>query len=224
MSSKELILASASDRRYQLLNQIGCAPDLVIPADVNEARLIGESPRELVTRLAFLKGEKIFRDHKEAVIVAADTTVALGRRVVGKPRDAAEAEGFLTMLSGRNHRGYTSIYIRYGRSNRQRCIQTRVKFKKLTTLEISNYLDSAEWEGKAGGYAIQKKEIHLVENLEGCYTSSIGLPLCYLTETLTKIGVQLPDIRHKYYMSLFNECTDCFFLNPTSDYKRGGLT
>ena len=85
-----------------MLNQIGCAPDLVIPADVNEARLIGESPRELVTRLAFLKGEKIFRDHKKAVIVAADTTVALGRRVVGKPRDAAEAEAFLTMLSGRN--------------------------------------------------------------------------------------------------------------------------
>ena len=94
-----------------MLNQMGCAPDLVIPADVNEARLIGESPRELVTRLAFLKGEKIFRDHKEAVIVAADTTVALGRRVVGKPRDAAEAEAFLTMLSGRNHRVYTSIYI-----------------------------------------------------------------------------------------------------------------
>ena len=137
-----------------MLNQIGCAPDLVIPADVNEARLIGESPRELVTRLAFLKGEKIFRDHKEAVIVAADTTVALGRRVVGKPRDAAEAEAFLTMLSGRNHRVYTSIYIRYGGSNRQRCIQTRVKFKKLTTLEISNYLDSGEWEGKAGGYAL----------------------------------------------------------------------
>ena len=193
MSSKELILASASDRRYQLLNQIGCAPDLVIPADVNEARLIGESPRELVTRLAFLKGEKIFRDHKEAVIVAADTTVALGRRVVGKPRDAAEAEAFLTMLSGRNHRVYTSIYIRYGRSNRQRCIQTRVKFKKLTTLEISNYLDSGEWEGKAGGYAIQGKASAFIISIVGSYTNVVGLPLYETYAMLSGVGYLMSD-------------------------------
>ena len=193
MSSKELILASASDRRYQLLNQIGCAPDLVIPADVNEARLIGESPRELVTRLALLKGEKIFRDHKEAVIVAADTTVALGRRVVGKPRDAAEAEAFLTMLSGRNHRVYTSIYIRYGRSNRQRCIQTRVKFKKLTTLEISNYLDSGEWEGKAGGYAIQGKASAFIISIVGSYTNVVGLPLYETYTMLSGVGYPTSD-------------------------------
>ena len=193
MSPKELILASASDRRYQLLNQIGCAPDLVIPADVNEARLIGESPRELVTRLAFLKGEKIFRDHKEAVIVAADTTVALGRRVVGKPRDAAEAEAFLTMLSGRNHRVYTSIYIRYGRSNRQRCIQTRVKFKKLTTLEISNYLDSGEWEGKAGGYAIQGKASAFIISIVGSYTNVVGLPLYETYAMLSGVGYLMSD-------------------------------
>ena len=193
MSSKELILASASDRRYQLLNQIGCAPDLVIPADVNEARLIGESPRELVTRLAFLKGEKIFRDHKKAVIVAADTTVALGRRVVGKPRDAAEAEAFLTMLSGRNHRVYTSIYIRYGRSNRQRCIQTRVKFKKLTTLEISNYLDSGEWEGKAGGYAIQGKASAFIISIVGSYTNVVGLPLYETYTMLSGVGYPTSD-------------------------------
>ena len=193
MSSKELILASASDRRYQLLNQIGCAPDLVIPADVNEARLIGESPRELVTRLAFLKGEKIFRHHKEAVIVAADTTVALGRRVVGKPRDAAEAEAFLTMLSGRNHRVYTSIYIRYGRSNRQRCIQTRVKFKKLTTLEISNYLDSGEWEGKAGGYAIQGKASAFIISIVGSYTNVVGLPLYETYTMLSGVGYPMSD-------------------------------
>ena len=193
MSSRELILASASDRRYQLLNQIGCAPDLVIPADVNEARLIGESPRELVTRLAFLKGEKIFRDHKEAVILAADTTVALGRRVVGKPRDAAEAEAFLTMLSGRNHRVYTSIYIRYGRSNRQRCIQTRVKFKKLTTLEISNYLDSGEWEGKAGGYAIQGKASAFIISIVGSYTNVVGLPLYETYTMLSGVGYPTSD-------------------------------
>ena len=193
MSSKELILASASDRRYQLLNQIGCAPDLVIPADVNEARLIGESPRELVTRLAFLKGEKIFRDHKEAVIVAADTTVALGRRVVGKPRDAAEAEAFLTMLSGRNHRVYTSIYIRYGRSNRQRCIQTRVKFKKLTTIEILNYLDSGEWEGKAGGYAIQGKASAFIISIIGSYTNVVGLPLYETYTMLSGVGYPTSD-------------------------------
>ena len=176
-----------------MLNQIGCAPDLVIPADVNEARLIGESPRELVTRLAFLKGEKIFRDHKEAVIVAADTTVALGRRVVGKPRDAAEAEGFLTMLSGRNHRVYTSIYIRYGRSNRQRCIQTRVKFKKLTTLEISNYLDSGEWEGKAGGYAIQGKASAFIISIVGSYTNVVGLPLYETYAMLSGVGYLTSD-------------------------------
>ena len=193
MSSKELILASASDRRYQLLNQIGCAPDLIIPADVNEARLIGESPRPLVTRLAFLKGEKIFRDHKKAVIVAADTTVALGRRVVGKPRDMAEAEAFLTMLSGRNHRVYTSIYIRYGRSNRQRCIQTRVKFKKLTTLEIANYLNSGEWEGKAGGYAIQGKASAFIISIVGSYTNVVGLPLYETYTMLSGVGYPTSD-------------------------------
>ena len=193
MSSKELILASASDRRYQLLNQIGCAPDLVIPADVNEARLIGESPRELVTRLAFLKGEKVFRHHKEAVIVAADTTVALGRRVVGKPRDMAEAATFLTMLSGRNHRVYTSIYIRYGRSYRQRCIQTRVKFKKLTTLEVSNYLDSGEWEGKAGGYAIQGKASAFIISIVGSYTNVVVLPLYETYTMLSGVGYPTSD-------------------------------
>ena len=193
MSPKELILASASDRRYQLLNQIGCAPDLVIPADVNEARLIGESPRELVARLAFLKGEKIFRDHKEAVIVAADTMVALGRRVVGKPKDAAEAEAFLTMLSGRNHRVYTSIYIRYGRSNRQRCIQTRVKFKKLTAPEISNYLNSGEWEGKAGGYAIQGKASAFIISIVGSYTNVVGLPLYETYAMLSGVGYLTSD-------------------------------
>jgi septum formation protein len=193
VSSKELILASASDRRYQLLNQIGCAPDLVIPADVNEARLIGESPRELVTRLAFLKGEKIFRDHKEAVIVAADTTVALGRRVVGKPRDIAEAGAFLTMLSGRKHRVYTSIYIRYGRSNRQRCIQTRVKFKKLTAPEISNYLNSGEWEGKAGGYAIQGKASAFIISIVGSYTNVVGLPLYETYTMLSGVGYPTSD-------------------------------
>ncbi len=188
MSATKLILASASDRRYQLLHQIGWVPDLVVPADVNEARLAGESPKELVTRLAFLKGEEVFRHHKEAVIVAADTTVALGRRVLGKPRDRGEAGAFLNMLSGRNHRVYTSIYIRYGGSKRQRCIQTRVKFKKLTTHEISSYLDSGEWDGKAGGYAIQGKASAFIISIIGSYTNVVGLPLHETYTMLSGVG------------------------------------
>ena len=188
MNARKLILASASDRRHQLLHQIGCAPDLVIPADVNETRIVGEGPKDLVTRLSLLKGEKVFRQHKEAVIVAADTAVALGKRTVGKPRDMAEAAAFLTMLSGRSHRVYTSVYIRYGSSKRQRCIQTRVKFKKLTTREISNYLDSGEWEGKAGGYAIQGRASAFIISITGSYTNVVGLPLYETYNMLSGIG------------------------------------
>ena len=138
MVSRKLILASASDRRHQLLNQIGCPPDLVVPARIDETRLVGERPEQLVSRLAYLKGERVFRDHDQGVIVAADTIVALGRRVMGKPKNLKEAEASLMMLSGRNHRVYTSVYIRSSHLNRQRCVETRVKFKKLTKDEISN--------------------------------------------------------------------------------------
>tara|TARA_B100000686_G_scaffold349218_1_gene442078 strand:+ start:868 stop:1449 length:582 start_codon:yes stop_codon:yes gene_type:complete len=188
MTPGSLILASASHRRYQLLSQIGCTPDLVIPADVDETKLIGERPEQLVTRLASLKGEKVFRQHDEAVIVAADTTVAVGRRVIGKPGNISEAEAALMMLSGRNHRVYTSVYMRCGGSNRQRCVETRVKFKKLTRGEISAYLASNEWAGKAGGYAVQGKAAAFIVSMVGSYTNVVGLPLYETYVLLSSVG------------------------------------
>jgi len=188
MTLRKLILASASDRRYQLLDQIGCAPDLVIPADVDETKLIGERPEQLATRLAYLKGERVLRQHKEAVIVAADTTVALGRRVIEKPTNLKEAEAALMMLSGRNHRVYTSVYICCGHSNRQRCVETRVKFKKLSRAEISSYLVSNEWAGKAGGYAIQGRASAFIVSIVGSYTNVVGLPLYETYIMLSSVG------------------------------------
>ena len=193
MKPRKLVLASTSDRRYQLLKQIGCRPDLVVPAGVDEAKLVGERPEQLVTRLARLKGETVFRHHEASVIVAADTIVVLGRRGIGKPSGRKEAEAFLTVLSGRNHRVYTSVYIRCGNLIRQRCVETRVKFKKLTPAEISNYLIGNEWLGKAGGYAIQGKASAFVISIVGSYTNVVGLPLYETYIMLSSVGYPTSD-------------------------------
>lgn len=185
---KRLILASASERRYALLSQIGCVPDLVVPANVDEEKFLGETPKQLVSRLAILKAKNVFKHHREAIVIAADTVVALGRRVLVKPRDSSEAGSALAMLSGRRHRVYTSVCVCSDENVRQRAVVTHVKFKKLKKSEIHDYVNSGEWKGKAGSYGIQGRAAAFTISIVGSYTNVVGLPLYETHSLLGSVG------------------------------------
>ncbi len=179
-----LVLASASPRRLQLLNQIGIEPDKLLPAELDETPLRKELPRGLAKRLAQTKAE-VARHGAErdpdldgCFILAADTVVAVGRRILPKPDLTDEAAACLRLLSGRAHRVYTALCLITPRGKtRSRLVETRVRFKRLSREEIETYLASGEWEGKAGGYAIQGRAGAFVTRLIGSYTNVVGLPL-----------------------------------------------
>src|SRR4051794_14182609 len=180
----KLVLASGSPRRLALLQQSGVEPDALLPADVDEAPLKSESPRELVKRLARTKAEvarKTARKDdalKEAFIVSADTVVAVGRRILPKAEVVDEAAACLRLLSGRAHRVYTAICLITPHDKlRERIVETRIRFKRLSRDELESYLASGEWRGKAGGYAIQGLAGSFVVKLVGSYTNVVGLPL-----------------------------------------------
>ena len=183
-SRPELILASASPRRLALLNQIGIEPEHLVPAQVDETPEKGELPRKLAVRLADLKA--ITAQHKaqqsgiadNALVLAADTVVAVGRRILPKAEMMEEASQCLRLLSGRNHRVYTAICMLTpsGRA-RRRLVETRIRFKRLSAREMESYLASAEWRDKAGGYAIQGIAGAFVVKLTGSYSAVVGLPL-----------------------------------------------
>jgi septum formation protein len=183
-SRPDLILASASPRRLALLNQIGIDPEHLIPTYVDETPEKGELPRKLATRLADLKAiaarEKALQQGiaGNALILAADTVVAVGRRILPKAETMEEASQCLRLLSGRNHRVYTGICVMTPKGQaRRRLVETRLRFKKLSTREMESYLASAEWRDKAGGYAIQGIAGAFVVKLVGSYTAVVGLPL-----------------------------------------------
>jgi septum formation protein len=181
----KLILASGSPRRLALMQQIGIEPDALLPADVDETPARAESPRELVKRLARAKAEVARRtargrsDLTGAFIVSADTVVtAAGRRILPKAEIVEEAAACLRLLSGRMHRVYTSVcVITPKEAVRERIVETRLRFKRLSREEIERYLASGEWRGKAGGYAIQGLAGAFVVKLIGSYTNVVGLPL-----------------------------------------------
>ncbi len=180
----KLILASASVRRLELLQQIGLDPDALIPADLDEAPNRGELPRVLAARLAGEKAEaaaKIAAKQPEldgAFLLAADTVVAVGRRILPKCEIVDEGAQCLRLLSGRMHRVYTGVTIITPKGGRRRrLVETRVRFKRLSSDEIEAYLASGEWRGKAGGYAIQGLAGAFVVKLAGSYTGVVGLPL-----------------------------------------------
>lgn len=186
-----LVLATASPRRLDLLRQAGIAPDIVRPADIDETPQKLELPRHLAVRLARakaeqgasgLEGEAGTRDF----VLAADTVVAVGRRILPKAESRDEAEACLSLLSGRAHRVYTAVcLVAPGARVRQRVVETRVKFKRLSDEELKAYLGSGEWRGKAGGYAIQGLAAAFVLQLVGSYSSVVGLPLY---ETVSLLG------------------------------------
>jgi septum formation protein len=179
-----LVLASASPRRLQLLGQIGIEPDKLLPAEIDETPLRNELPRALVKRLALTKARagrhNAQRDPEleNALVLAADTVVAVGRRILPNPEFTDEAAACLRMLSGRAHRVYGGICLISPRGNvRSRVVETRLRFKRLSRQEIEAYLASGEWEGKAGGYAIQGRAGGFVTRLIGSYTNVVGLAL-----------------------------------------------
>lgn len=179
-----LVLASASPRRLALLQQVGIEPDVLLPADIDETPRKSESPRDLARRLAREKLEAARSaarrrdDLHGAYLVSADTVVAVGRRVLPKAELLDEAADCLRLLSGRAHRVYTAVCILSPKDRRrERMVETRVRFKRLSTREIEGYLSSGEWRGKAGGYAIQGLAAAFAVKLVGSHSAVVGLPL-----------------------------------------------
>ena len=172
----KLILGSGSPRRLELLAQIGVTPDAVRPPDIDEDPRKGELPRAYVNRIAAEKAAAVTLADDE-VVLCADTSVALGRRIMGKPADAAEAEVFLRALSGRRHKVITSVVVRRGADVWQRDVQTSVAMKRLSGPEIKWYVETQDWQGKAGGYAIQGPASAFIPWINGSFHAVMGLPL-----------------------------------------------
>jgi nucleoside triphosphate pyrophosphatase len=184
-----LILASASPRRLDLLRQIGVAPDAVVPADIPEDALKGETPPQHAARLALAKAKAVAERNPDAIVLAADTVVACGRRILPKAEDRDTARRCLGLLSGRRHRVHGGIVVLAPRREPSvRLVTTIVTFKRLTDDEIAAYLDSGEWQGKAGGYAIQGRAAAFARALNGSYTNVVGLDLFATAALLRGVG------------------------------------
>lgn len=188
-----LVLASASPRRLDLLRQIGLQPDAVDAAELDETQDPHETPRQLALRLAQAKAAVVATRHPGAFVLAADTVVAVGRRVLPKAEDAAEVAACLKLLSGRAHRVLTGIAVAApdGRTA-SRLVESRVHFKRLSQHDTDAYLACGEGVGKAGGYAIQGRAGALVISLSGSYSGVVGLPLHETANLLAGLGFRRP--------------------------------
>ncbi|WP_417206778.1 Maf family protein [Antarctobacter sp.] len=185
-----LILGSGSPRRRELLAQLGVTADDIRPPDIDEDPMKGELPRAYCVRLAREKAQAIPADAEE-IVLAADTTVALGRRILGKPADEKEAAQFLTLLSGRRHRVVTAVAVRRGDQIWEKDVVTQVKMKMLSNEELNAYLASEDWRGKAGGYAIQGPAGAFIPWINGSFTAVVGLPLTETANLLQAAGYPL---------------------------------
>lgn len=189
----ELVLASASPRRLDLLAQVGVTPDQVDPADIDETPLKGETAALLAARLARSKAEVCAARHPDALVLAADTVVSLGRRFLEKAADEAEAARFLRLLSGRNHRVTTGVALaRPGGGVAVRTVETRVAFKPLSDAEIAAYVATGDWRGKAGAYGIQGQAAAFVRRIVGSHPAVVGLPLHETVNLLAGAGWTAP--------------------------------
>lgn len=172
-----LFLASASPRRLELLKQAGVVPDRVVPSDIDETPLPHEIPSVYARRIADTKAAKVAAEYPEATVLAADTVVALGRRILPKTETPEEARACLELLSGRRHKVLTAVSITSPKGKKHDLVTTVVRFKRLSADEIAAYLATNEWKGKAGGYAIQGQAATLIPFISGSYTGIVGLPL-----------------------------------------------
>jgi septum formation protein len=185
-----LVLASASPRRLDLLAQIGVKPDAVVPAEVAEEPGRGELPPNHAMRLAAAKADAVVARHRDAAVLGADTVVACGRRILPKAETRDVARRCLELLSGRRHRVHGGIVVIAPDGRRaMRLVTTVVSFKRLTEPEIAGYLDSGEWHGKAGGYAIQGRAAAFVRAINGSYSNVVGLDLFATAALLRGVGL-----------------------------------
>jgi septum formation protein len=188
-----LVLASASPRRRDLLAQIGLEPDLIDPAEIDETPRRDEQPPDHAERLAREKAATVAARHPGAFVLAADTVVACGRRILPKAEDAATARRCLELLSGRRHRVHGGIAVATPEGRLvSREVRTMVAMKRLSPAELDAYIASGEWEGKAGGYAIQGRAASFVEAVNGSYPNVVGLPLFETARLLEGLGYRRP--------------------------------
>lgn len=187
----ELILASSSPRRLQLLAQSGIIPALVDPADIDESPLKNEQPHHHALRLAEEKARVVAARHAGKVILAADTVVGVGRRILPKSEDEQTARDCLKLLSGRRHQVFTAIAVVDAKGVlRSRIVDARVKFTGLSKEDVERYIASKEWDGKAGGYAIQGMAAGFIPWINGSYTAIVGLPVSETLAMLKSAGIK----------------------------------
>ncbi|HZQ00716.1 MAG TPA: Maf family nucleotide pyrophosphatase [Reyranella sp.] len=172
-----LILASASPRRLDLLRQVGIEPAAIDPAQLDETPLPAEAPRSYALRMALAKFAEVAPRHPGACVLAADSVVAVGRRILPKAESEKDARACLALLSGRRHKVLGGLAVGVDGKPRTRLVETAVRFKRLEADEIEAYIESGEWQGKAGGYAIQGRAAQFVNFISGSYSNVVGLPL-----------------------------------------------
>jgi septum formation protein len=187
-----LVLGSASPRRRELLAVLGVTPDAVSPPEIDESPLKAETPRPYCLRIARTKAAAIAAGPDD-IVLCADTTVAMGRRILGKPADAGEARAYLGALSGRRHRVFTAVCVRRGGKQWARVVESRVRMKQLTAPEIDGYIATGDWQGKAGAYGIQGPASAFIPWLSGSYTGIVGLPLAETATMLRTAGYPVWD-------------------------------
>jgi septum formation protein len=187
-----LVLASASPRRLDLLARLDVVPDAVVPADIDESVLAGELPRCHAERLAAEKAAAVATIHPDALVLAADTVVAVGRRILPKVEDEATLRRCMALLSGRRHRVLTGVAVAApGKPLRSRVVETVIAMKRLSPSEIDHYADHGEWRGKAGGYALQGYGEVYVRHIAGSWSNVVGLPLAETRVMLQAAGYPL---------------------------------
>ena len=186
-SHPRLILGSGSPRRLELLATLGIVPDAVRPPDIDETPLKAELPRPYCARIALAKVQAV-EAGSDDIVLCADTTVALGRRILGKPADAGEAAEFLLGLSGRRHSVITSVAVRMGDRTWQRDVTSQVRMKRLSDSELNSYIASGDWQGKAGAYGIQGPAGAFVRRIVGSHPAVMGLPLYETVSLLEGVG------------------------------------
>lgn len=186
----KFILGSGSPRRLELLGQLGIVPDAVCPPDIDEDPIKGELPRPYCVRISRQKVDAVDAGPQD-VVLCADTTVALGRRILGKPAEIDEARGFLRALSGRRHRVITAVAVRKGAQVWEKDVVSSVRMKVLAEQEINAYLATEDWRGKAGGYGIQGPAGALIPWISGSFTGIVGLPLAETAGLLQAAGLKV---------------------------------
>jgi len=221
----KIILASSSPRRRDLINLLEIPVQFVIPKYKEESPVKDESPGLYAVRMAESKVLSSSQDQANGtIIIGSDTVVSIGSIILGKPRNANQAEHMLRLLRNKEHAIHTALSVLWKGEHELASthILSKVNMRDYSDEEIAQYIASGDPFDKAGSYAVQNAQFDPVRHLDGCYTSAIGLSLCYLVEMLENIGVELTDFQYEKHAALFSKCTDCVFLNSMCVSKSSG--